>query len=159
MDPEEDVSREEPGRDEVSREVREIRRIFREAHRDEAVPPPFQDLWNLVRVEATTWPGPPRPRLVLTGALAVLALALVIVWALREPASNPAPPAPGPLVAEADWDRTWSGWEGPLDFLLESPGRIYLESVPNLMEDPTLGEGSGTWELLSEGERRPPDAL
>lgn len=159
MKPPEDVNREELGRDDLSREVREIRRLFQEAHRDEAVPPPFEALWNLVRAEATTWPGPPRPRFVLTGALAVFALALVIVWALREPASNPAPPTPGPLVAEADWDRTWAGWEGPLDFLLDSPGRAYLESVPTLMDEPTLDEGTSTAEPLPEWERRRPDAL
>lgn len=158
MDPE-DVSREEPGRDEPSREVGEIRKLFREAHRDDAVPPPFHALWDRGRIETATWPGPPRPRFVLAGALAVLALALVIVWALREPASNPAPPTPGPLVAEAAWDRTWSGWEGPLDFLLDTPGRTYLETVPTLMDDAAPGEGAATWESLPAGERRPPDAL
>jgi len=151
----EDTCREEP-----SREEQEIRWLFEEIHRDEVLPPSFETLWSRVRAEATTWHLPPLggPRFVLAGALAVLAVALVIVWALREPASHPAP-TPGPLVAEADWERTWAGWEGPLDFLLDSPGRAYLESVPTFLDEATLDEDSLTAETLSHWERRTPDAL
>jgi hypothetical protein len=164
MDRSDDVSRNEPSRNDSSREDRELRELLLEAHRDEAVPPPFDALWERVQTEATFWHRPPRhrppgPRFALIGALAGLVLALGIVWTLREPSSNPAPPTPGPLVAEVTWDRTWSGWEGPLDFLLDSPGRSYLESVPTLVDETTLGEATLSETTLSEQERRTPDAL
>lgn len=156
----EDASPREQGREELNRQERELRKLFQEAHRDDAQPPPFQTFWNRVRGEATPRHRPPRgPRLVVAGAVAVLLLALVIVWALREPALHPAPPSPGPLVAEAAWERTWAGWEGPLDFLLDSPGRTYLESVPALLDEETFREGSPTEETFSPWERSTFDAL
>jgi len=149
MSPSEDVRRQELGHEE-----QEIRKLFHEAHRDEAVPPPFEALWNRVRAEATTWHRPPGPRLALTGALVVLVLALVVVWALREPGSPPSTPTSGPLVAEASWDRSWAGWEGPLDFLLETPGRTYLDSVPTIPDDEPLSS-----ESVLEMERSATDVL
>ena len=123
-------------REEQEQGEQEVRSLIQEAHRDEAVPPPFETLWNRVRAEATTWHRPPlNLRPVFVGALLAVLVALALLWGLREPAPTFAPSAPGPLLADAAWDRTWAGWEGPLDFLLDTPGRPYLESVPTLSTD------------------------
>lgn len=121
---------------EEEQEVQELRRLFREAHRDEAVPPPFETLWNRVRAEATTWHQPPvNLRPVFVGILVAVVVTLGIVWSLQAPEPGLAPPTPSSILAEAAWDRNWAGWEGPLDFLLDTPGRTYLESVPTLSTD------------------------
>ena len=152
-------------RDDFETEDRELRELLAEAHRAEPSPPPFQRLWSRARSEAASsrrrrW----RLRLATAGGLAVLLLALGTFWSLhRSPIDSP-PSSEDAVLAEAQWDQAWAGWEGPLDFLLDTPGRTYLESVPAISEEGILdpeGLSSETLssETLADWKRKNTDAL
>lgn len=135
--------------DDIETEDRELRELLAEAHRGEPSPPPFRKLWSRARAEAASSPQRWRLRLATAGGLAVLLLALGTFWSLHRSPID-APPSSGDAVlAEAQWDQAWAGWEGPLDFLLDTPGRTYLESVPTISTDAILDSESLSSETLS----------
>ena len=73
---------------------------------------------------------------------AACVLAALIVWLQRGPPELPPAGHPAGLV---------SGWETPLDFLLETPGAEFLVSVPRIEASPELGSGAfGTYLERSE---------
>ena len=74
-----------------------------------------------------------RPWLVpaLTGAMAAAALAVAIVAVARRPEPRLAPPV------------SIERWTAPTDFLLETPGRELLETVPSIGEVPEIGPLDG----------------
>jgi hypothetical protein len=75
-------------------------------------------------------------------AAAALVAALVGVWAMRGPA-----PATPPM---ASMER----WTAPTDFLLRTPGREVLETVPRLVYGPSLAVPSSPTENGPPPKRR-----
>lgn len=123
---------------------RELRSFFEAVHRQQA-PPPFRSLWRERR---------PRrsgrraliPRLAVAGTLAA-----VMIWALLRTPGGPEEPATGDAALEVVAAGTLTGWRGPLDFLLRTPGRELLESTPAFsVELPPMPT-----ETAPEKERRP----
>ena len=92
----------------MSRDDERLRKILRDAHRDDA-PPPFGKLWK-ARARGTRVP-------LVLAPLAALSLALVIVLARSRPQ---------PIAAE----RLRIEWNDPLAFLLEPPSSDLLTTVP-----------------------------
>lgn len=104
-----------------------LRDLFRAADRAQrAGAPPFAGLLRRER--------PPRTyRLALLAAAASLLLAGVIIHSLR--ASRPAPSAPDSFFSSVRW-------EGPTDFLLETPGKEILDTTPRIGAPPPPEDGS-----------------
>jgi len=152
-------------RDDFEAEDRELRELLAEAHRGEPSPPPFRKLWSRARAEATSSRRHWRLRLATAGGLAALLLALGTFWSLHRRPVEVLPSSGDGVLAEAQWDQAWAGWEGPLDFLLDTPGRTYLESVPAISTDAlldaeeTLSSETLSSETLSDWERKNTDAL
>jgi len=69
----------------------------------------------------------PRRRLLAPLALAAAAvLAAAMLWRRESPPSPPVPPAAAPSAISLDQ------WRAPTDFLLQTPGRELLSTVPAL---------------------------
>ena len=90
---------------------------------DEARRPDFSVFWGPA--------GRPRPR--WGGRLAAVAVVLVTMMTailfLRSPRREPAPHVPKPVTSIIEW-------KAPTDFLLETPGRELLETVPQIGQWP-----------------------
>jgi hypothetical protein len=85
-----------------------------------------------------------RPWLVptLTGTVAAAALAVAVTAVLRRP--EPRIPA----------TRTIEEWIAPTDFLLETPGRELLETVPEIGALPAIGADEALPATASPGTKR-----
>lgn len=155
-------------------EERALRALLTEAHRSDPPAPSFRRLWTRAQGSVSTGRSTLGRRLATVGAVAVVLLALGWVWglvgrdasptrpsaldpmALDPMALDPTAPTPAWTSAEAGLDSTasaWAGWRGPLDFLLDTPGRSYLESVPTFAGG-TLGD---VLQETAHRERRTPD--
>lgn len=98
--------------------------------------PPFEAVLALARRDTHRR----RPWLVpaLTGSVAAAALAVAIVAVMH----RPEPRVPPPVSIEE--------WTAPTDFLLETPGRELLETVPRIGEIPWMARLEG----LDDREKR-----
>ena len=104
-----------------------LREFFRQAHADDR-PPSFSAVVESRRPvrRAALW----RPAAALA---AVLLAAIAVAWLM--------PSLSGPGAASLTEEeqlalaRELSGWQGPLDFLLETPGREVLFAAPSLELD------------------------
>lgn len=110
----------------------ELREAFAALRREDAEEaPPFQAM-------LASGAGHIRPIALAPGgwlaAAAVVAALLVGIWAVRRPAPTSPPMA------------SMERWIAPTDFLLRTPGREILDSVPRLAEQPSLAVPSGATE-------------
>ena len=98
-------------------EDRELRRWFAAQRREELeAAPPFRRVWAAARARRR-----PRPRVRFAAAAVALAI-LGLLW-LR-PDRGPAPESgTSPSIAQ---------WRSPTDFLLATPGRELLSTIPAL---------------------------
>ena len=99
----------------------DLREIFaRLRQEDERAAPPFQRLWRAgVRRDAMALPV--RPRWILATAIAAIA-AVVLMVSRGTPRVN----VPDESTVSV------STWRAPTDFLLQTPGRDLLTTVPRL---------------------------
>lgn len=105
---------------EQDREKR-VRALLDEAHRADRAPP-FRRTW-----EAAHSPERRRP-LWWVGVPALAAVALLLVWTSRPSTISTSVPQPIQSLE----------WEGPLDFLLQTPGSELLNTVPTFNADRSL---------------------
>ena len=99
-------------------EDRELRRWFAAQRREDLeAAPPFGRVWAAARAK---WRPRPRVRLAVAGALALAVLTLL--W--LHPDTGPAP--------ESGTSQSIAQWRSPTDFLLATPGRELLSTVPAL---------------------------
>jgi hypothetical protein len=98
-----------------------LRALLEEAHRADRAPA-FRRTWEAARA-GDRWR---RPLWVAVPVLA--AVALVLVWTIR-PQVGPTPVSQ--QIASLEW-------EGPLDFLLQTPGSELLNTVPTFNADRSL---------------------
>lgn len=105
---------------------REIRALFQQVPRSPA--PPFRRLWSSAREQAQ-----PRARLRRRAfGVVATAAAVVLLWAvigIRD--SNPGDRLSEELLAQTHWN-------GPLDFLLETPGDELLRTTPRFSVDVSI---------------------
>jgi len=99
-----------------------LRALLDEAHRGDRAPP-FRRMWEAARV------GERRRRPLWLAFPALAAVVLVLVWMTR-PQVAPTPPSSEEISSLE--------WEGPLDFLLQTPGSELLNTVPTFNADRSL---------------------
>lgn len=105
-------------------EDRDLRGWFAAQRREEQeAAPPFRRVWAAARAQRR-----PRPR--VRFAIAAVALALVALLWLRPDTGRAPEPGTSPSIAQ---------WRSPTDFLLATPGRELLSTVPALGDPATLG--------------------
>ncbi len=102
-----------------------LKAFFAEHHAGETLPPFEKLLARRARPGTAPWKW-------VTAAAA--ALALLVGWALREVRLESGARAPAPSPTELALARSLSDWQGPLDFLLETPGSELITSPPRLSE-------------------------
>jgi len=119
-----------------------IRALFEEAHADQPTPA-FQKLWpqqadsaKTQRQRGLSLPFPLAARgLVAATLMGALVLILILATSWEGLVNGKAGSEGDPMIAEmAAMD---SSWQGPLDFLLRTPGYELLETVPGVST--TLG--------------------
>lgn len=115
---------------------RELRSFFAEVHRRPA--PTFRRLWRAARETPRRSPRLPIPRFAIAGGLLAGTLLVVIAWTIFK-MPEPEKPAIAGSVVELSAIETLTEWQGPLDFLLRTPGRELLETAPSFaLELPTV---------------------
>ena len=104
----------------------DLRRWFAEQRREELESaPPFRRMWAAARAPRRTR----RPARLAAAAVALALAALLWLRLDREPAP---PPGTSPPIAE---------WRSPTEFLLATPGRELLSTVPALADPDLPGLG------------------
>jgi len=98
-----------------------LRALFEEAHRGDR-PPTFRRAWEAAHVSTRTR----RPLWVAVPA--VVAVAVLLVWTTRPQVISTRAPQKIPSLE----------WNGPLDFLLQTPGSELLTTVPTFDADGSL---------------------
>jgi hypothetical protein len=104
-------------------EDRELRRHFAAQRREELEEaPPFRRVWAAARASRANGRPRRRGRLAAAAAAALTLALLALLW--RRPERGPAPdPETSASIAQ---------WKSPTDFLLATPGRELLSTVPSL---------------------------
>lgn len=105
-----------------------LRRIFTEFHSaEDSNPPAFDESWNRATKIART---NRRARLFRIAAGLVACSALLAFWWLRDPDRHRPQVADHDISESIQLAESLSRWQGPLDFLLETPGIELLREVP-----------------------------
>lgn len=99
------------------RDDERIAAALQSVHRDEQ-PPAFADLI----VRPATVPARRRWALASSTALATVAACALVIWNVRDACPGAAP---------ASVAYSFGNWQAPTDFLLETPGRDLLSTVPS----------------------------
>lgn len=139
---------------ETERERQLLRGLLAEGHRStRRRTPAFAALWSRAVAEMRSPPEARRRGLALAAAAAaLLALATTVtLWRAR-------PQDPVEVERAMQIAATVSEWRAPLDFLLETPGREWLESTPGWPVEPTDRPWNLTPDLL-EPDSLQPDSL
>jgi hypothetical protein len=88
--------------------------------------PEFGRMWQAARVEVTRRRRRRRQVLATTSAAAVILGLVLLSQFPQQPTHDPE----RDLRMAAELSRQIESWEGPLDVLLDTPGRAWLETTP-----------------------------
>lgn len=106
---------------------RDLREAFSSLRRDqEGRGPGFVELWRAA--DGRRGASHRRPALPALAAASALAAAALVALALRHAGPSATPSAPPGTAALSEWT-------APTDFLLRTPGREILETLPSLGRD------------------------
>lgn len=116
---------------ETERERQLLRSALAERHRaSRRQTPPFELLWSRAVAGMRSPRRARRGLLALAAAAVVLVLAATVAWRILDRHSHRELERALTVAAGA------GGWRAPLDFLLETPGRQWLEATPSWTPGP-----------------------
>jgi hypothetical protein len=115
---------------------RDLRESFDALRReDEGASPAFNSMWDRAarRDASRRLTHASRQAVWVAAGVAFLAGATILYWT----------PSPPPEAVSADVARAFAEWRAPTDFLLRTPGRELLETVPRVGVDLPSGPRDG----------------